>query len=807
NGTHFYAMELVEGPSLNVVVKALREGATERRGGEGAKRRSDGGAEPRASARADIRPPAQSQELPGTETESTVTTPLLAWVAETIAGEATPAPASTTESTGSGSSTTLTTGGGYFDNVARMMAEVADGLDYAHNQGVIHRDIKPSNLLLSPAGRLSINDFGLARMLEQPGMTMTGEFVGSPLYMSPEQITAGRAPLDHRTDIYSLGATLYELLTLQPPFPGNRRDQIIAQIISKEPKPPRRHNKRVPVDLETICLKAMEKDPDRRYQTAGQMAEDVRRFVNRFAISAKRAGPVTRTIKWVRRHPAVAGLLGVVIVISAIASLLAYRSHLAQEAARAAEGQRALDQATVAALCGHYDQVEPWLQKAEVLDVDAGRILVLRGLADVERGNVQKAIQELESAIQQHPSSLGAHALLSRAYLEAGLFEKNAILYGKMVTLQPVTPEDYLYGGWALWPFKTDLARSWLTQLAAEHPTPAVHYVLGLYLTIELMESYEPADGDRTLAHTGAARTQMPDNVRAIWFDGMAHLVVADIHKLHDEPKLHQLHLDKATATARLLLSEHGGDGMAVLLNAYVADYEGRPDEALIHFRNAIDLPGFWPKSRPCLPLSLCHQGRYEEALTELEAMPAGLKAASNWGRDHTFVTGFLAGADAAEAAYQSWLNTYADYAHRDQQYWVYCFLGRRQDAIELTRQRFEKIRRPSTRTDLQTAWDRYTCGELSDEALLAAVDSRRNWINAHEIIGQTQLAEGNRAAAMKHFAEVQRAGHYVCSWYQSMWAWLQLQRLREDPTWPPWIPVRGEAQTQPATRPSTSDE
>ena len=99
-----------------------------------------------------------------------------------------------------------------------MIAEVADALEYAHQQGVIHRDIKPSNLLLSPAGRLSVNDFGLARMLEQPGMTITGEFVGTPAYMSPEQITAGRVPLDHRTDIYSLGATLYELLTLRPPF-------------------------------------------------------------------------------------------------------------------------------------------------------------------------------------------------------------------------------------------------------------------------------------------------------------------------------------------------------------------------------------------------------------------------------------------------------------------------------------------------------------------------------------------------------------------------------------------------------------
>src|SRR5262249_27350510 len=159
----------------------------------------------------------------------------------------------------------------YFDTVARMIAEVADALVYAHQQGVIHRDIKPSNLLLSPQGRLSVNDFGLARLLEQPGMTMTGEFVGTPKYMSPEQITAGRTPLAHRTDIYSLGATLYEILTFQPPFTGERRDQVLAQILHKEPKPPRKVNRQIPIDLETICLKAMEKDPDRRYQTAAAM--------------------------------------------------------------------------------------------------------------------------------------------------------------------------------------------------------------------------------------------------------------------------------------------------------------------------------------------------------------------------------------------------------------------------------------------------------------------------------------------------------------------------------------------------------
>jgi eukaryotic-like serine/threonine-protein kinase len=240
NGTHFYAMELIEGPSLDQVIKQLRQ--------------------PRE-------PQSELPSHPGgaiQESGTAATGPYFEHHEQAV---------------GSGlTSSSPTSDSQYFDNVARMIAGIADALEFAHKQGVIHRDIKPSNLLVSPLGRLSINDFGLARMLEQPGMTMTGEFVGTPAYMSPEQVTAGRTPLDHRTDIYSLGATLYELLTLQRPFEGKQRDQVLAQIIHKEPRAPRKLNKKVPVDLETICLKALEKDPDRRYQTGGAMAEDLRRF-------------------------------------------------------------------------------------------------------------------------------------------------------------------------------------------------------------------------------------------------------------------------------------------------------------------------------------------------------------------------------------------------------------------------------------------------------------------------------------------------------------------------------------------------
>ncbi len=278
-GIHYYAMEFIDGPSLDAVIKDLKHETTEK---------SD-------TSEPDV-------DVPG-------------WLRKTALYDATgPSPARI-DALSVSSSSTVAQGSRYFDHVATMIAEVADALDHAHEHGVIHRDIKPSNLLLAPDGRLSLNDFGLARMLEQPGMTMSGEFVGSPLYMSPEQITAGRVTIDHRTDIYSLGATLYELLTLQPPFPGKTRDQVLSQILHKDAVAPRKLHRKVPIDLDTICMKAIDKDPDRRYQTAGQLANDLRKFVSRHAISARRIGPAGQMAKLMRRNPVATAFAAFVLLV------------------------------------------------------------------------------------------------------------------------------------------------------------------------------------------------------------------------------------------------------------------------------------------------------------------------------------------------------------------------------------------------------------------------------------------------------------------------------------------------------------
>lgn len=204
----------------------------------------------------------------------------------------------------------------HFKDIARHLACVADALDYAHRQGVIHRDIKPHNLILGEDGRIMVADFGLARIAEQPGVTVTGELLGSPLYMSSEQITEGPSQVDHRTDIYSLGVTMYEWLTLKPPFPGETRERVINLILNSEPIRPRLHNKAIPLDLETICLRALERDADKRYQSASEMRDDLLRFGLGDAIKARRAGLLKRVSKFVGRHQ-LASLAAVALIVAA----------------------------------------------------------------------------------------------------------------------------------------------------------------------------------------------------------------------------------------------------------------------------------------------------------------------------------------------------------------------------------------------------------------------------------------------------------------------------------------------------------
>jgi len=180
--------------------------------------------------------------------------------------------------------------------------QAAEALEHAHQMGVVHRDIKPSNLLVDAGGQLRITDFGLAMIQGDPALTMTGDIVGTLRYMSPEQASGDRRVLDAHTDIYSLGVTLYELVTLRPAFPGEDRQRLLQQIANDDPPPPRDVNPLIPRDLETIVLKAMAKEPSQRYAVAQEFADDLQHFLADEPIRARRPSLADRATKWALRH-------------------------------------------------------------------------------------------------------------------------------------------------------------------------------------------------------------------------------------------------------------------------------------------------------------------------------------------------------------------------------------------------------------------------------------------------------------------------------------------------------------------------
>jgi serine/threonine protein kinase len=265
----------------------------------------------------------------------------------------------------------------YFRWVAGIGIQAAEGLAYAHERKIIHRDIKPSNLLLDNEGVLWIADFGLARKIEDPAITQSGTLIGTPRYMSPEQAEAAKRPVDQRSDIYSLGTTLYELLTCRPVFEGNTPQEVLTQIINREPVAPRQLNVEIPADLATVVMKAMTKRPEDRYQSARELAEDLQRWQKMEPIKARPIGPLGRTIRWCRRNPRVAAITAtaaaIIIALTGIyvANLTMKNREIRTALNRAELGIRRAELDTAALQAALLDDTEEYIGRAaEVSRID-----------------------------------------------------------------------------------------------------------------------------------------------------------------------------------------------------------------------------------------------------------------------------------------------------------------------------------------------------------------------------------------------------------------------------------------------------
>ena len=674
----------------------------------------------------------------------------------------------------------------YWCSVANLGVQLANALEYAHKQGVIHRDLKPSNLLLAPTGRLSLTDFGLARVLEQPGMTLSGEFVGTPAYMSPEQITAGRIPLDHRTDIYSLGATLYELLTLEPPHQGKSREQVLAEIVQKEPKPPRRVQKMVPLDLETICLKCLEKDPDRRYQTAGELAEDLRRYVNRFAILARRAGPVQRLVKWVRRRPAVAASLGCMFLTVCVAVAFVYQAHRVEQLRLRQLLDEKISSAYLFASSGDTKKTERAIKEIEELGGSTGQVRLLRGVVAYFGQDLEGAINELEQAVKLLPESVAARALLAISYTDAGQDDKYERCILEMARLSPSSAEDKLFKGYAR--EVNELGGPGLPDLDAgiqQHDSPLGRALRAFARANRAIDSGQRRDAEAALDDANAARGMLPDNPLALYVSLYARVVAAGIYQ---EAKLTQERTVVLQEAARVVQAL---ERFVELPNPVFARWLyfqelGDDSKALEVVRRSFDrsanaLAAFYSAA------SLYQHGSFAEGLKLLsqrrqpdfggDVMRIFLLAELPEGRRRA-----LDECKKLDKAYpqDGWqMRTKGE---------LFLFLGEKEQALASLR----TVRSPLTLsqdwTGFYEAMRQFDRGQLSEEAFLAkAGASRWKQFHVHYQLGLLRLADGDRSAAREHF---QKAVGTRAVWiYPWAWSKMFLSRMEKDDKWPQWIP------------------
>jgi serine/threonine protein kinase/tetratricopeptide (TPR) repeat protein len=427
----------------------------------------------------------------------------------------------------------------YFRSVAQIGVQAAQALEHAHQLGIVHRDIKPANLLIehlaltTPSSpRLWITDFGLAHCQNQAGLTMSGDLVGTLRYMSPEQALAKRVLVDQRTDVYSLGATLYELLTLRPALGGTDRQELLRKIAFEEPVRPRSLDQQVPAELETVVLKALEKNPAERYATAQELADDLHRFLEDQPIRARRPTVVQRVRKWARRHQPVVRTTAAAVIL--MASLLAGGALwlVQKQAARRADTERAVTTAVTRA--------ETLLAEGDKQTEDATRwrSTVQLAVSAVERAEELAATgggtEELAQRVRQAREAVAAAETDSRllAELERIRLEKGVFKLGPNDNVRPA-------------PLYAEHLSSYGVDLAA--PEAAAAKVRGsrlreaLLAALEVWRQASPDEQERQRLSEVIEAAEPPDAFRARWRSAAREGDRAQLVKLSTEAPVQYL--------------------------------------------------------------------------------------------------------------------------------------------------------------------------------------------------------------------------------------------------------------------------
>jgi tetratricopeptide (TPR) repeat protein len=688
---------------------------------------------------------------------------------------------------------------------AELLVKVALAVHHAHERGFLHRDLKPANIMLDSGGEPHVTDFGLAkqtstgeRLVEIPAQmdTVSRVFkgiVGSIQYMSPEQATLGK---DVRTvsDVYGLGATLYGLLTGRPPFRGETAEDTLKLVRDGKPKPPSEIRRGIPRDLEAICLKCLKKNPDDRYSTAKELAGDLQRFLRGEPVRARPAGALRRLWMWACRRPAqamAASLMAFFLLALLAVSFVAWQDH---HIAREQHLADTLDKALAATMSGDLERADQAIEEAERAGASTGQVRMLRGQIALHRGKSAEAIRHLEQAVQLLPKSVAARGMLAAAYADDGHWERYDRMIREMEELTPLTPEDFLFKGYA--EANLEPARGLETIKQAFDRRPMMGGIALLLraevraLVAQDTDDLEEAEG--AVQDAKYAKDLLPDNPRPLWVSLNAHLVKAGVRKHHGESEQRGEELVLAGKDAALLKPFAALPDAVVYRWLYFREM-GKEEEVLEDLRRASEGTDHVYVTF-CCALTLYRRGQrgdLEEALRVLRRRP---------GYNDRLLPFVLAEYDyhpdkhdwqaSARQALEDFKARCQDGAAVMDSQAVLCLLGKKAEAVEANKallneqpSRFYTLRRKPLLRCLE-----YNAGELSaDDLLRGAEGSLWDQCLAHHYIAMTHLADGDRIGAKKHFDQVVETRATLWGTYDMSWVFQA--RLEKDPTWPPWIP------------------
>jgi tetratricopeptide (TPR) repeat protein/tRNA A-37 threonylcarbamoyl transferase component Bud32 len=675
---------------------------------------------------------------------------------------------------------------------ARIMQQLAEGMAYAHEKGIIHRDIKPANVLFAADGTPKIADFGLAKNVSgdtdpnnESGLTATGAAMGTPSYMPPEQARGDKTQIGPLADVYSLGATLYAMLTGRPPFQGASVVDTLAMVTSQEAVRPSLLAPRLPKDLETICLKCLQKEPANRYRSAQDLAADLGRYLAGEPIVARPVGLLVKGAKWAKRKKAV--LLACMAVAVVAACIIGYQAYVAeverQTVARkhlAEQQQNAIDKAQLSTMSGDFDQARESLDEAEGLGVSTAQIHMLRGQIGMNTDKVQEAIDNFKQAVALLPESVSARALLALGYLEAGEWNLHREILAQALALELKTSEDYMFLGMAQAPYHPEKGVK-LLEAAIRKRASVIARLAHAGAVIQLARDRGDVEMAEQAAHEAdLVKYLLSDNPLALRYAIQARTVAIYGYQLAGQQNKRDTAITLARKDAEALKRmPHYAYGLFTRWQFL----RSLDEQDVLLEELEKDKPGI--TTEQCV-LTLYRRGKLDNAhaaaarFSDLGTLYALLLLCETPDRKTEVMKLYRKAAEDPRTSKWELVGNQL----------ALLLLGQHEESRKICKGYVDqRITSPVKNAEMQRALG-FLSGSLSAEDYLkAAGDSRVDQTNVHFFVGLTHLAHGNRQEAREHFRKAVQTGGFEYDHYELCWA--LLGRMEQDPRWPLWIPIK----------------